>query len=101
MTNEQKQLNLLGLATKAGKLSSGEGQVLDDLRKNKALCVIVATDCSIATKKKMADKCQYYHVPYIEQFTTLEISCAIGKKRSILAFLDKGFASSFQKLSQY
>ncbi|MBF0781085.1 MULTISPECIES: ribosomal L7Ae/L30e/S12e/Gadd45 family protein [unclassified Granulicatella] len=101
MINEQKQLNLLGLATKAGKLSSGEGKVLDDVRKGKVTLVIIATDCSPATKKKIADKCQHYRVPFIEQFTTMEISFSIGKKRSILGFLDKGFSSSFQQLNQH
>lgn len=99
MTNNQKQLNLLGLATRARQLASGEGGVLDEVKKNKATLVIVATDCSPATKKKMFDKCQFYKVPCIEQFTTIEISQAIGKKRSIVCFVDGGFANSFQKLS--
>lgn len=97
MTTDIKQLNLFGLATRAGMLLTGESGVLEGVRKGKVHYVVMATDCSIATKKKLVDKCHYYKVPYIEQFTTMEISQAIGKKRSIIGFLDKGFATSFQK----
>lgn len=99
MLNRQKQLNLLGLSTKAGKLVSGEETVLADVKKQQVKLVIVATDCSDSTKKKMKDKCSFYKVPCIEQFTTAEISYSIGKKRSIVAFADSGFANSFQKLA--
>lgn len=98
MLNDQKQLNLLGLATKAGKLVSGEETVLSDVKKRQVKLVIVAIDCSDSTKKKMADKCNFYKVPCIQQFTTEQISYSIGKKRSIVAFADSGFANSFQKL---
>lgn len=100
MLNRQKQLNLLGLATKAGKLVSGEETVLTDVKKRQVKLVIVATDCSDNTKKKMTDKCKFYKVLCIEQFTTAEISYSIGKKRSIVAFVDHGFASSFQKIAE-
>lgn len=100
MLNRQKQLNLLGLSTKAGKLVSGEETVLADIKKRQVKLVIVANDCSDNTKKKIVDKCSFYNIPYIEQFTTAEISYSIGKKRSIVAFADSGFASSFQKLAE-
>lgn len=98
MLNNQKQLNLLGLATRARLLVAGEETVLTEVRKGAATLVIVATDCSDGTKKKLADKCHHYKVPCIEYFTTMEISGAIGKKRAICAFVDSGFATSFQKL---
>lgn len=98
MLNNQKQLNLLGLATRARLLVTGEETVLAEVRKGVATLVIVATDCSESTKKKLADKCRYYNVPYLEHFTTIEISEAIGKKRAICAFVDQGFATSFKKL---
>lgn len=100
MLNRQKQLNLLGLATKAGKLVSGEETVLAEVKKRQVKLVIVAMDCSDSTKKKMTDKCNFYKVPCIEQFTTAEISYSIGKKRSIVAFADSGFVSSFRKLAE-
>lgn len=100
MLNSQKQLNLLGLATRAGLLLSGEETVVTAIQKKQVFLVIVATDCSDNTKKKITDKCHYYNVPYIEQFTTVDISVSIGKKRSIVAFADSGFANSFQKLAE-
>ncbi|MBS4750028.1 hypothetical protein GMA11_04610 [Granulicatella sp. zg-ZJ] len=98
MLNDQKQLNLLGLATRARLLVSGEEIVLAEVKKKRATLVIIATDVSDNTKKKIIDKCHYYKVPYKEQFTTAYISHAIGKKRSICAFIDGGFANSYQKL---
>lgn len=99
MLNSQKQLNLLGLATRAGLLVSGEETVLAEVKKRRAKLVVLASDLSAGTKKKMTDKCHYYNVTCIEQFTTIEMSQAIGKKRSILAFVDSGFANSFTVLS--
>lgn len=98
--NMQKQLNLCGLAMRAKLLVSGEETVLDKIRKKQVKLVIVATDCSENTKKKLSDKCFYYKVSYIEMFTMIEISSAIGKKRAVIAFCDDGFANSFQKLMQ-
>lgn len=98
MLNKQKQLNLLGLATRANLLVSGEDNVITAIKQKKATLVIVSIQCSQATKKKIKDKCTFYQVKFIEQFDSIEMSHAIGKKRMIVAFIDKGFAKSFMKL---
>lgn len=100
MLNKQKQLNLIGLAQRANLLVSGEEIVLTKIKNNQAKLVIVATDCSENTKKKLLDKSQYYGVDCVIAFETMEISHALGKKRSVIAFIDNGFARSFQKLAQ-
>ncbi len=48
----QKFLNLLGLAMRAGKLVTGEELTLKDIRANKAKFVFVAQDASENTRKK-------------------------------------------------
>lgn len=98
MLIKQKQLNLLGLAQRASKLQSGEEIVLNEIRKGTAQLVLVANDSSENTKKKIEDKCRYYNVALFTDFTTVEMSQALGKKRSIIAICDRGFALSFQKL---
>lgn len=98
MMAQQKQLNLLGLATRAGKLITGEELVLKAIQKNEAKLVLVAEDCSDNTREKMQNKCHFYKVPLEISFTKAEISQAIGKSRSICAFTDKGFVDSYLKL---
>lgn len=93
-------LNLLGLAQRAGKLVSGEETVLKNIRNNKAKLVIVCLDASENTKKKISDKCQFYHVTYIEAFESLELTQAIGKARIVCALTDEGFKKGVLKIIQ-
>ncbi|AMB98820.1 hypothetical protein AWM75_01900 [Aerococcus urinaehominis] len=97
MSNKVKKLNLLGLAQAAGQLVSGEGLVIQALQAGQASLVICAQDASERTKKKIKDKCSYYNVPTNFDYTSLEISQALGKKRLIVAFTNQGFAKSFIK----
>mgnify|MGYP000199371195 CR=1 FL=1 len=68
-----KALSMIGLATKAGKIASGEFAVESAVRKGKACLVIIASDASDNTKKSFNDMGAYYHVPvYI--YGTKEVS---------------------------
>lgn len=98
MNSDEKKLQLLGLALRAGRLISGEELTIRSIQKNEAKLVIVASDASENTREKMKNKCQFYNVPISTEFTSDEISQSIGKNRSICAFTDKGFATSYQKL---
>lgn len=98
MDKRQKALNLLGLATRAGKLLSGESLVLDAVRKQEAKVVVLATDASANTRKQFLNKCEYYSIPIVVEYTREEISQSIGKERTVCALSDHGFAQSFQKL---
>ncbi|MFL2100563.1 YlxQ-related RNA-binding protein [Desemzia sp. FAM 23989] len=98
MTNEQKALNLLGLATRAGKLVSGEDLTIKHVRSEKAKVVIIANDASENTRKKISDKCQYYEIPYTIQYSKAELSQAIGKERTIVCLTDAGFAKKIREL---
>ncbi|AQS53192.1 putative ribosomal protein YlxQ [Jeotgalibaca dankookensis] len=98
MTPEDKQMNLLGLALRAGKLITGEDLTIKAIQNGKAKLVVVATTASDNTREKLTNKCLYYNVPLEIAFTSDEISSAIGKSRSICAFTDKGFANSYLKL---
>jgi ribosomal protein L7Ae-like RNA K-turn-binding protein len=90
---KDKKLNMLGLAMKAGKVSSGEEMVLESVKAGKAHLVIIAADASDNTKKLFHDKCGYYDVPVIEYGTKTELGWAIGKaERSSIAIEDKGIA---------
>ncbi len=83
---------MLGLARRAGKLTTGEEGVLKRVRSRKAQLVFVASDSSERTKKKFIDKCKSYQVNINCDFTQQELSLAIGAKRNMLAIDDLGFS---------
>ena len=66
MVQIRKVLGSLGLAMKAGDVVSGEFMTEKAIREGIARLVIVAKDASGNTKKKFADSCHFYHVPYVE-----------------------------------
>lgn len=98
MNNKQRVLNLMGMAQRAGKLTTGEALVLKAIRSGQAEVVILALDASDNARKQFLNKCEYYDVPLITSFSRQEISHALGKDRTVCALLDKGFVHSLQKL---
>ena len=96
--NKQKALNMLGLAMRAGKLITGEELTINEIRRKKAALVIVTTDASENTQKKISDKSKYYQTAYVVEFTQGEILGAIGKPRKVIGVLDQGFANKIMTL---
>lgn len=96
--NNHSVLQLLGLAKRAGTLTSGENNVLKAIRHRDVHYVLIAGDGGHATLKKITDKCRYYHVPCSTAFTRQELSQAIGQPRSIIGVQQPGFATQFKKL---
>lgn len=99
MKNSNKVLSMLGLATRARKIVSGEFSTERSIQDFSACLVIVATDASDNTKKKFKNKCEFYEVPYFEYGTRDELGHAMGKEqRASLAVTDEGFARQVHKL---
>lgn len=99
MINEQKVSSLLGLAQKAGKISSGELAVEKAVKSGQAKLLIIAEDCSAATKKSYRDMTAYYHVELYELFSKEQLGTYIGKQyRAALAVTDAGFSTAIKKL---
>ncbi|MDO4771980.1 MAG: ribosomal L7Ae/L30e/S12e/Gadd45 family protein [Bacillota bacterium] len=91
----QKIKTMLGFASKAGKLSCGQEQVIRSVRMQKAHLVILALDVSEASKKKIRDKCTYYEVAWIELLDRADLSKCIGKTdKTCVAINDQGFAET-------
>ncbi len=94
----QKIKTLLSFASRAGKIASGQEQVVKSVRMGKAYLVIMAEDVSDASKKKITDKCKYYEVDLLEIMQRDELSKCIGKtNKTCVAINDKGFAESIIK----
>ena len=93
-----KLLSLLGLCARARKISSGS-ILIDMIRKHKVYYVLIAQDASENTKKKIKDKCLYYHVDFQIMGDSEEISHAIGKsQRMAIGITDKGFADKIKSM---
>lgn len=77
----KKYLNLLGLANVAKGIVSGE-TLIKSIAANETKLVVIANDASANTKKKITDKCHFYHVDYFIVDENIEtISKAVGKDR--------------------
>ena len=98
MDNRQKALNLIGLATKAGKTASGEFSTEKAVKTGKAHLVVVSEEASDNTKKMFMNMCTYYKVPICYFGGKGELGHAMGKElRASLAVVDEGFARAIVK----
>ena len=93
----QKVLNLLGLAKKAGKLITGEDSVIMGLQNKSIKMVFVANDASSQTLDKFDKKCFFYNVECITCFSCDELSSAIGADRKIIGLTDAGFTKAIKE----
>lgn len=96
--SHQQVLQLLGLAKRAGQLTSGEPSVVKAIRNDEARLVVLASDAGAATAKKVTDKCRYYQVTITTAFTANEISIAVGASRKVLAVTQAVFAKKMTSL---
>ncbi len=94
-----KAAQLLGLAMRARKIVSGEGLVITAVRNGQARLVLLASDASDNTAKKVKDKCSYYGVSCVTTGDRHSLGHAIGKDgRVTVAVTDGKLAESIQRL---
>ncbi|WP_020008641.1 L7Ae/L30e/S12e/Gadd45 family ribosomal protein [Salinicoccus albus] len=97
--NDHRVLNMLGLAKRAGRIIAGEERTLESVRSENAKIVFIANDAGESTAKKIKDKCSYYKIPLIDQFTSHELSLATGaSNRVTLSIADPGFSRKLLEL---
>ena len=95
---QNKAYSMIGLATKAGKTTSGEFSTEKAVKSGAAALVIVSAEASENTKKKFRNMCTYYEVPYYELGGKEELGHALGKgMRASLAIQDEGFSKAILK----
>ena len=100
MTNYNQILNLLGIARRAGKIVSGEGIVLNAIKKEKVKFLLIASDTGASTTKKFLNKTDFYNVPFNHEITKSDLSDAIGQSRTIVGITDNGFARKLNELNE-
>lgn len=92
------RLALLGLAARARAVTSGSSLTEAAVKSGEAVLVILAEDASPGTKKRIQDKCRFYHVPCVICDTQDSLGHRIGKEaRSTVAILDPGFGKEIGK----
>lgn len=97
MTN--KVYSFLGLATKAGKVVSGDETCERAIKSGKAFLTIVAQDASKNTKKKFSDMCSYRNIK-IREFGEKELLGRYTGKdiRAVVCIVEHGFAKRLIEL---
>lgn len=97
--SEEKSLNLLGLARRAGRLSLGTEGCFTSITSGSAQLVFLAADAGDNTAKKFRDKCAFYHTPLVERFNRFQLGHACGRKELVvLTVNDPGFAAKLRKM---
>ena len=89
---------MVGIATKAGKVASGEFMTENAVKSGIASLVIVAEDASENTKKKFQNMCEFYETPIRVYGIKDDLGHAMGKEfRASLAITDEGLAKAILK----
>ena len=98
MDNKKRLLSLIGLATRARKVVSGEFSTEKSVKSGRSCLVIVSEEASANTRKMFTNMCTYYKVPYYEFGGREELGAAMGKQMRVsLAVTDPGFSSAIVK----
>lgn len=89
---------MIGIANRSRKVVLGE-TCLVNIQSKKCKYVFIAKDASDNTKKKYIDKCEFYRIPYNQDFSSDYLSSAIGSyNRMVLGIVDDGFAKKIKEL---
>ena len=98
MIDKNKVFSLIGLATRARRVVSGEFSTEKSVKSGRSHMVIVSEEASDNTKKMFENSCAYYKVPVYQFGMKEELGHAMGKEmRASLAVLDSGFAKALRE----
>jgi ribosomal protein L7Ae-like RNA K-turn-binding protein len=90
---DQAVLQMLGLATKAGKTVTGYENCKNAIKSGKAKMVIIAQDASVSTIQPLIDLCGYHKVRYDIMADKEKIGIFTGKQnRAVAVVTDRNLA---------
>ncbi|MCI0183626.1 L7Ae/L30e/S12e/Gadd45 family ribosomal protein [Sulfoacidibacillus ferrooxidans] len=99
MSKTDELLGLLGLASRARGLVSGDDICMRHIRARTAYYVILTTDAGKNGAKKIQDKCRFYGIPFSVVLARDVLGSAIGKEeRTVVAITDEKFANKINEL---
>lgn len=86
----------LGLALRAKKLVYGTLNSLNAIKNKQAKLVLIASDASSNTIKKITDKANFYQIDYKIIFDSKTLSSSLGKNNvMVVCLMDEGFKKMF------
>ena len=98
---EQRIINLLSMAQKAGRIVSGAFAVEQAVKKQQAVLVLLAEDAAEESKKKFTTLADKFAIPYAYCLDRETLGRCLGKDfRAVAAFLDDGFAKKLRQLME-
>jgi len=101
VTLSKRAASILSLASRAGKIASGEESVEKSLQSGACELIIISSEASANTKKKFVNKCRFYGKEAVICGTVEDISTAIGKRtRVAVSINDEGFAKLLKECIQ-
>ncbi|MGN1115060.1 MAG: L7Ae/L30e/S12e/Gadd45 family ribosomal protein [Candidatus Ornithomonoglobus sp.] len=90
-----KVFGMLGLAKRAGKVSTGAFVCGNMIKSRKAKLVLLAGDAAPNTKKAVRNSCKYYNVKLIEISDMASLGHATGGgERAVVSVNDENFAKA-------
>ncbi len=96
----QRTRGMLGFAMRAGKLLIGTEIVCKAMAKGNIKLVLISSEASDGTKKKLLVKCEFYNVRIIQlNISTDSLGTLLGKSYSpaVIGVTDEGFADEIEK----
>ncbi len=94
-----KLLSMLGLAKRAGKISTGAFICSKDIKSRRSKLVVLAEDASANTKKSISDSCRFYNIKLIEFSNMAELGHATGGgDRAVVSVNDYNFAKAISDI---
>lgn len=94
-----KIYSMLGLASKAGRIVSGEEVVRNAVRQGKVKLLIISEDASDNTKKRFINAAEFYKIPMRIWGNKEELGNSIGKSnRSVVGISDENFTKSITSM---
>ncbi len=87
-------INTIRICIKAKKVTYGE-TLLFDIRSRRVKLVILAVDAGDASKKKIMDKCRFFHIPYLIMISKQDLACIFNKNISAFGISDEHLAKKF------
>lgn len=96
-----KILNLISIATKAGKVKTGEFLTTKTLQEGLGYLVVIATDTSEKSTKRLEGISENYECKSIIYGTKKELGKFTGKnEKSVIVICDKGLADAILKKTE-
>ena len=99
METNDRLMNLLGLARKAGKLELGGEAVKQAVHKRQAKLVLLSADLSENTARSVCAEAENSGVRIVTLSEGMDaVQAALGRRAGVIAVIDGGFAKALLKL---